>query len=224
MTTTPQKLTFWKAFRFALYKTNPDRLKPYFEPEKDLPLVAKSYEHSFFFIWAGPFLAVFFAWLNGPGLHGGPIPPEAPTFEVTGYITRPAIARNPDYTIHAKDGATFVIGNHDLPHKYFEAVMWPYVSKENEPKKPEVRLEGFLLKNGTGTFYPIKAMTMDGSVLNDPELAMKNLRDQQKIVWPVAIFIMIFGWIIHLVAQLFCAFGFVRRNRRYIKDCSRHSS
>jgi len=216
-TSIPQKLSFWKAFRFALYKVKPERLAPYFDPEKDLPYVAKSYEHSFFFIWAGPFLAIFFAWLYGPGLHGGPITPEVPTFEVIGYITRPTIARNPDYTIHTKDGKTFVIGNRDLPHKYFEDVMWPYVSKENEPKRPEVKLEGFLLKNGTGTFYPIKAMAMDGSVLNDPELAMKNLHDNQKISWIVAISGVVVIWSFHAFIQLFSAFGFIHRNRKYLK-------
>lgn len=219
MATFPQKLTFWKAFRFALYKTNPERLKPYFEPEKDLPLVAKSYEHSFFFIWAGPFLALFFGWLNGPGLHGGPIPPEVPTFEVTGYITRPAIARNPDYTIHTGDGRDITIANSDFPSR----PLLPYVSKENETPKQDLVFEGFFLKNGEGTFFPLVVNDLSGKVLNKPEWAMENLVNRQEISWPAVYLTAATGWLIHIVMQLFCAFGFLRRNRRYIKNCSLHS-
>ena len=219
MATLPQKLTFWKAFRFALYKTNPERLKPYFEPEKDLPFVAKSYEHSFFLVWAGPFLAMFFGWLNGPGLHGGPIPPEAPTFEVTGYITRPAFARNPDYTIHTRDGRDITIANSDFPSR----PLFPYVSKENETPKQDLVFEGFFLKNGEGTFFPLVVNDLSGKILNNPKLTIEGLEYHQKISWAAVISVMIFGWIIHLVAQLFCAFGFIRRNRRHVRNCSLHS-
>lgn len=215
-TAKPQKLTFWKAFRFALYKTKPERLKPYFEPEKDLPYVAKSYEHSFFFIWAGPFLAIFFAWLNGPGLHGGPIPPEAPTFEVTGYITRPAMARNPDYTLHARDGSIITIANIDFP----SGSLLPFVSRENEVPKQELAFEGFLLKNDEGTFFPLVVKDSAGKILNHPDWALENLAKRQSISWDVVFLTAATGWLIHITAQLFCAFGFLRRNRKYIEASS----
>lgn len=217
---TPQKLSFWKAFRFALYKVKPERLAPYFEPEKDLPYVAKSYEHTFFLIWAGPLLAVFFGWLNGPGLHGGPIPPEAPTFEVVGYVTRPAFTRNPDYTIHSLDGRNITIANTDFQSRS----LLQYVSKESEAPMQNLVFEGFRLKDGEGTFFPLVVKDLTGKVLNNPEWAIENVGSRQEVSWLVVFLTAATGWLIHIVAQLFCAFSFLRRNRRYMKDCSLHSS
>lgn len=158
--------------------------------------------------------------MNGPGLHGGPIPPEATTFEVTGYITRPAIARNPDYTIHTDDGHKFVIANSDFQSGLLSA----YYSKEGEAIKPRLSFNGFLLKNGEGTFYPIVVKDSTGNVLNSPAGAIHWLKNHQTISWSVVFYTTATLWLINVVAQMLCVFGFLRRNRRYIKDCSLHSS
>lgn len=218
--TIPQKLTFWKAFRFALYKTNPERLKPYFEPEKDLPLVAKSYEHSFFLVWAGPFLATFFGWLNGPGLHGGPIPPEVPTFEVTGYITEPTWGRQRDYTIHTTEGVDYVVPRADL---FARADLNSYIHPEGLTPKPDLIIEGFLLNNGEGAFYPLTIKTVSGISMGETRPAYDRLEARRRVSWPVVFLTAATGWLIHIVMQLFCTFGFLRRNRRYIKDSALHT-
>jgi hypothetical protein len=217
MTLVPQKLTFWKAFRFALYKTNPERLKPYFEPEKDLPYVAKSYEHSFFFIWAGPFFAVFLGWFNGPGLHGGPIPPEVPTFEVTGYITEAARGRQRDYTIHTTEGIDYVVPRADL---FATTALNAYIHPEGNTSKPDLIIGGFLLKSGEGTFYPLTIKTVGGISMNEVKPTYDRLLSRQSISWPVVFLTAATGWLIHIAAQLFCAFGFLRRNRKYLEASS----
>lgn len=187
---------------------------PYFEPEKDLPYVAKSCEHSFFFIWAGPFLAIFFGWLNGPGLHGGPIPPEAPTLEVTGYITEPTWGRQRDYTIHTTEGVNYVVPRADL---FARTDLNSYIHPEGQTPKPDLIIEGFLLKNGEGTFYPLTIKTVGGISMVETRPAYDRLESRQGISWPVVFLTSATGWLIHIVIQLFCAFGFLRRNRKYLE-------
>lgn len=114
----------------------------------------------------------------------------------------------------------YVVPRADL---FARADLNSYIHPEGLTPKPDLIIEGFLLKNGESTFYPLTIKTVSGISMSEIRPAYDRLEARRRVSWPVVFLTAATGWLIHVVMQLFCTFGFLRRNRRYIKDSALHT-
>ncbi|WP_248800586.1 hypothetical protein [Pseudomonas sp. MWU13-2105] len=103
--------------------------------------------------------------------YSGDMPPEVPMIKTTGafirYVGYAGVKKVSYIQFNADNGVTYRTQNAVAPAELDD------LGGLKSPIK--VYAEGFLLKNGEGSFYPLRLTTLDGVDLASPDKLMKSL-------------------------------------------------